>query len=136
MFITLLVVTFAVSTLVSIIVARAFKKPIDQILARIIGDGICGAWQRYIMFAIYVVGISTGVGVYNLQQYVTPSQYKNTEVPVLSSDLGIWEVYRTIIAKIQGIAWVLLVFFVFALLAFVVVRVFEMRKQRYDTKAA
>jgi hypothetical protein len=132
MFLTLLVVTFVVATLVSIIVACSFSKPIDQILKRIIGDEISGAWRRYITFAIYVVGISSGVEVYNLQQYVTPGQYKDAQIIELSSDRWILEVYRTIIGTLQGIAWVLLVFFIFALIAFVVVRVFEMKRQKKD----
>jgi hypothetical protein len=38
------------------------------------------------------------------------------------------EVYRTIIESLQGIAWLLLVFFVIALLAYVIVRIFEMKR--------
>ena len=137
MFLTLLIVTFIVATIVSIIVARAFSKPIDQILTRIIGDEISSAWRRYVTFAIYVVGISSGVEVYNLQQYVTAPQYKDAQIVVLSSDRWILEVYRTIIGTLQGIAWVLLIFFIFSLIAFVVVRVFEMKRQKKDeTKAA
>jgi hypothetical protein len=136
MFLTLLIVTFIVATIVSIIVARAFSKPIDQILTRIIGDEISSAWRRYVTFAIYVVGISTGVEVYNLQQYVTPPQYKDAQIVVLSSDRWILEVYRTIIGTLQGIAWVLLIFFIFSLIAFVVVRVFEMKKSKKDENKA
>ncbi|MBU6409335.1 MAG: hypothetical protein KGR98_03005 [Verrucomicrobia bacterium] len=137
MFITLLIVTFIVATIVSVIVARAFSKPIDQILARIIGDEISGAWRRYIMFALYVTGISAGVRIYDLEQYITAPQFKGAQIVELTTDRWILEVYRTIIGALQGIAWVLLVFFIFALLAFVVVRVFEMRKpKKEETKAA
>ena len=136
MFLTLLIVTFVVSTVVSIIVARAFSKPIDKILTRIIADEISVAWRRYLMFALYVVGISSGVQVWDLEKYIT-AQNPNTEIIQLTTDRWILEVYRTIIDTLQGIAWVLLVFFVFALMAFVVVRVFEMKKQKKDeTKAA
>jgi len=37
-------------------------------------------------------------------------------------------VYRTVIGTASGVAWMLLVFFVFALIAYVIVRVFESRK--------
>ena len=37
------------------------------------------------------------------------------------------EVYRTVIGTLQGIAWLLLVFFVFALVGFVIVRLAELR---------
>ncbi len=39
------------------------------------------------------------------------------------------ELYRTIIGTLQGIAWMLLVFFVFALVAYVIVRAFELKKK-------
>ncbi|MED5415647.1 MAG: hypothetical protein VYC64_11885 [Candidatus Latescibacterota bacterium] len=37
------------------------------------------------------------------------------------------EVYRTLIGTLQSVAWMLLVFFVFALIAYVIVRVSERR---------
>jgi hypothetical protein len=40
------------------------------------------------------------------------------------------EIYRTVIGTLQGIAWVLLIFFVVALLAFVIVRIGETRSRR------
>ena len=40
------------------------------------------------------------------------------------------EVYRTVISVLQGLAGVLLIFFIVALMAFVVVRVFELRKAK------
>jgi len=49
MFLTILVVTFAVASLVSLIVAWVFARPADQILKRIIADEICSAWRRYLM---------------------------------------------------------------------------------------
>ncbi len=45
------------------------------------------------------------------------------------------ELYRTIIETLQGIASVLLVFFVFALVAYVIMRGFELRRTE-DTKAS
>lgn len=38
------------------------------------------------------------------------------------------EVYRPVISMLQSIAWMLLVFFLFALIAYVIVRGFEMKK--------
>jgi large-conductance mechanosensitive channel len=132
MFLTLLVITFIVSTVVSVIVARAFSKPIGQILTRIIADEISVAWRRYLMFALYVVGISRGVRIWDLEKYITPPT-QSAQIVQLTTDRWILEVYRTVIDTLQGVAWVLLVFFIFALLAFVVVRVFEMRKPKKDS---
>ena len=94
MFLTLLLVTFVISLLVSFLVARLFERPIRQILGRLVPEDLTGAWHRYLTFAIYVVGISGGVGIWSLEQYIL----------------------------------LLLVFFVFALIAYVVVRGLELRR--------
>jgi hypothetical protein len=48
----------------------------------------------------------------------------------LSFDRWIFELYRAAIETLQGIAWMLLVFFVFALIAYVIVRIGEGRKEQ------
>ena len=61
MFLTLLLVTFLIAALVAFGVARLFDKPLRQILGRLVAEDLSAAWHRYIVFAIYVVGISGGV---------------------------------------------------------------------------
>lgn len=130
MFITLLAVTFFIALAVSFIVARMFTSPIDRILNRIISDDISAAWLKYLKFAIYVVGISSGVRIWDLEKYITPMRRPAEEgVIELTTQRWVLEVYRTIIETLQGIAWMLLVFFIFALIAYVVVRIFESRKK-------
>lgn len=131
MFLTLLLVTFAVSVLAAIVVARMFAKPIDSILERIIADKISAAWTRYMKFAILVVGVSAGVRIYELERYISPARFDNdAKVLELTQERWILEIYRTIIETLQGIAWLLLVFFVFALVAYVIVRIAEMKSGR------
>ena len=127
MFITLLAVTFFISLTVAATVVYNFGKPIEKILDRIISDQISRAWAKYIKFAICVTGVSSGVRIWELERYITPSQYREAQIIELTRDRWILEVYRTIIGSLQGIAWLLLVFFVFALIAFVIVRAFELR---------
>lgn len=110
-----------------------FAKPIDGILQRIIADPISQAWVKYVKFAIYVVGISSGVRIWELERYITPAQFNNARILELTRDRWVLEVYRTIIESLQGIAWLLLVFFAVALIAFVIVRVFEMRRGKMAT---
>ena len=129
MFLTLLVVTFLIAFVVSFIVTVIFKKPFNSILRRIVDEEIGQAWSRYLTFAIYVVGISTGVRVWDLEKYITPVK-EDSEIIVLNLDRWILEVYRTIIGTLQGIAWMLLVFFIFSLIAYVIVRIFEGRDVR------
>ena len=128
MFITLLAVTFAIAILVSFIVVKIFDKPLSRILDRIVSEDIGAAWVKYLKFAIYVVGVSGGVRVWDLEKYITPRP-EETEVIVLNAERWVLEVYRTAVGTLQGIAWMLLVFFVFALIAFVIVRAYELKRQ-------
>ncbi len=129
MFITLLIVTFGIAFVVSSIVVLVFAKPIDKILVRIISDEISRAWSKYLKFAIYVTGISSGVRIWELEKYITEPRYEGSKIIELNPERWVLEVYRTIIATLQGTAWMLLVFFVFALVAYVIVRASELKRK-------
>ena len=134
MFITLLIVTFVIAIVVSSIAVVVFKKPIDKILVRIISDEISKAWSKYLMFAIYITGISSGVRVWDLEKYITRPMLEHGEIVQLTTERWVLEVYRTVIGTLQGIAWMLLVFFIFALIAYVIVRAFELKKKGGEPK--
>lgn len=131
MFLTLLAVTFVVALAVSFVVARIFDRSVRRILTRLVSEELSDAWHRYILFALYVVGVSRGVRLYSLEQYVLPRP-DNQAPLVLTSERWTLEVYRTVIETLQGVAWMLLVFFLVALVAFVIVRAFELYGQRRD----
>ena len=124
MFLALLAVTFLISLAVSALLARIFTGPMESILKRIIVEDISYAWLKYLKFVVYVVGISSGVRIWDLEKYITPPLGRDGDfrIILLNSDRWVFEVYRTIIGTLQGVAWMLLVFFVFALLAYVVTR--------------
>ncbi|NNF57889.1 MAG: hypothetical protein HKN04_06575 [Rhodothermaceae bacterium] len=126
MFLTLLLVTFLVALAVSGLVARGFDRPIGSILGRIIADDISAGWQRFVRFALLVVGISGGVRIYELERYIDPER---TAALALTTERWVLEVYRTVIETLQSLAWALLVFFMFALLAYVIVRRGEIRRE-------
>lgn len=126
MFVYLLIVTFIVATMTSGIVAAVFGKSIRQIMGRIVAEDLSAIWSRYLTFAIYVVGISGGVRIWDLERYILPGTEDKPPL-VLNSDRWTLEVYRTVIGALQGLAWMLLVFFLFALVAYVVVRGREMK---------
>ena len=130
MFFTLLIVTFIIAFAVSTIVVRIFNGPVDAILKRIITDEISSAWLKYLRFAIYVVGISSGVRIHQIERYITEPAVEDARIIELTLERWVLEVYRTVIGTLQGIAWMLLVFFVFALIAFVIVRIFEFRRDK------
>lgn len=128
MFILLLLVSFSISVVVCLVISRAFQKPIESILQRLISEEVHTAWSKYLTFAIYVVGISGGVRVWDLQKYITPKT-QGGSVLELTKDRWILEVYWTIIGTLQSIAWMLLVFFAFALIAYVIVKGQELKRQ-------
>ena len=121
MFLTLLLVTFVIALFVSFLVVMLFRNPIQTILNKIVSEDISETWRRYLVFAIYVVGVSGGVRVWDLEKYITPRP-EDAEAIVLNGERWTLEVYRTIIGTLQSEAWMLLVFFVFSLIAYVVVQ--------------
>jgi hypothetical protein len=131
MIISLLVITFAIAFVVASVVVLIFTKPIDGILNRIIPDELSSAWSRYLKFAIYVVGIGGGVRVWSFEKYLAP-QEPNKEIVLLTSERWMLEIYETIIGTLQSTVMLLLVFFVFALIALVIVRAFELKKTKSD----
>jgi len=128
MFIALLIVTFLVSLFVSFIVVRSFSTPLDSVLKRIITDEISSAWLKYLKFAIIVVGVSSGARIRQLERYISSwSEEGEQHVVALNANRWIMELYRTVIETLQGIAWMLLVFFLIALMAYVIVKYTEAR---------
>ncbi len=129
MFMLLMLVTFIIAFVVSFIVVKIFSPSLIKILTRIIADEISMAWVKYMQFALYVVGISSGVRIWELKRYITPTMIDGErQMLELTNERWVLEVYGTIIGTIQGMAWVLLIFFVFALLAFVIVKSVETKK--------
>jgi multidrug efflux pump subunit AcrB len=127
MFVTLLIVTFVIALAMSTLVAFLFARPITKILSRLVSEELAPTWRRYILFAIYVVGISGGVRLWDIEKYITPD--KEGKLLQLTSERWIIEVYKSVIDSLQSIAWMLLIFFLFALISYVIVRGFEMKRQ-------
>jgi hypothetical protein len=134
MFITLLGVTLVIAVLTSLGVALLFRGAIGSILTRIVSPELSAAWHRYLDFAIVVVGTSGGVRVWELERYIT-AHVRDVEPILLTTERWVLEVYRTLIGTLQSCAWLLLVFFVTALIAYVIVRGFELRNGRRSATA-
>jgi hypothetical protein len=126
MFMTLLLVLFVLAAATSTIAALLFSKPVSKILVRLITEELAPTWKRYITFAIFVVGISGGVRIWEMEKYITPD--KEGKLVILTSDRWIIEIYKTIVDSLQSIAWMLLVFFLFALVGYVILRGFEVKR--------
>lgn len=128
MFLTLLVVTFLIALATSMAVVLIFRGALAAILTRIVSGELAGAWHRYLNFAICVVGVSGGVRIWQLERYITPHT-EQADILVLNADRWVLEVYRTLIGTLQSSAWLLLIFFVAALIAYVIIRGFELRRR-------
>jgi hypothetical protein len=128
MFLSLLIVSLIVAFVICVIVSLIFKKPVSRIMQRLIPDDISAAWSKYVNFAIYVVGISGGTRIWDLEKYINPSGKDNIVLELTQVRWNL-EIYHTVIATLQSVAWMLLVFFLFALISYVIVRGFEMKKQ-------
>ena len=129
MIIALLIVTFVVALVVASLVVLVFGKPIDGILKRILKDEISQAWSRYLRFAIYVVGIGGGVQVWDFEKYLSPMA-PGAQVLELTTDRWVLELYRAAMGTLQSTAWLLLIFFLCALIALAIVRTLESRGAR------
>ena len=132
MFYYLMFCTFVLALLVSFAVMKIFSNSINQILARIINDPIHEAWAKYTKFAGMVVGTSSGIRIYDMEKYITPLTYTDNDKKIvieLTQQRWVLEIYRTIIETLQGLAWMMLVFFMVALIAYVIVRWSEIKYQ-------
>ena len=126
MFTTLLSVILVIAVLTSAIVAILFSKPVSKILVRLITEELAPTWKRYITFAVYVVGISGGVRIWEMEKYITPD--KDGKLLFLTPDRWTIEIYKTIVGSLQSIAWMLLIFFLFALIGYIIIRGFEIKR--------
>lgn len=133
MFFLLLLMTFVIAAAVAYLVIRLFQTSVTTILNRVLKDEISLVWWRYLVFALYVVGISGGVRIWELEKYITP-RLEESESIMLNTERWVLEIYRTIIGTLQSLAWVLLIFFIAALIAFVIVKVRESGKDKSLTQ--
>lgn len=119
----------ALSVAVSAVVVAMFGKAMDDILRRIIGDDMSSGWSKYMRFAVYVVGISGGVRIWELERFIGPVP-EGVRAPELTGERFVLELYRSVVGSLQSIAWVLLFFFLVTLVVFVFVRFLESRAPR------
>ncbi|MCL6264005.1 hypothetical protein [Craterilacuibacter sp. RT1T] len=128
MFYALLGATLLVALVTSLITAKFFDGAVGKILSRIVGDELADAWRRYLRFAVIVVGVSGGVRLWELEKYVTATR----ESAALELNGMRWtlELYRTLIETLQSIAWMMLLFFLCSMIAYVIVRAIELKHDK------
>jgi hypothetical protein len=135
-FVVLLFSSLIIALVIAYVLTRIFRSSISGILSRIVSEDISSAWVRYIVFAMFVAGVSNGVRIWELERYIIPQVSSPPirdgtgvqEILSLTNERLLLELYRTLIGTMQGISGVLLTFFVVALIAYVVMRVVESRR--------
>ena len=74
MFLLLLITTTLVALGAALLTVRFFDAAVLRIMWNILGEELATAWQRYLRFAIVVVGISGGVRPLELEKYLAPNR--------------------------------------------------------------
>lgn len=124
MLFVLLISTFFSALVVAILVSIFFKKPLAAILKKLIEDDIYESWLKYMIFAIYVVSISSGVNLWKIERYLYPSSSGEVVYEITGSSIA-FEMYRSVINSLTSLAWLLLTFYIVALIIFVIKRIFD-----------
>lgn len=125
MFLLLMLVSLVVAVITTTLVIMFFRGSISGILSRIVAEPVAAAWRRYVSFALLVVGISSGVSLWTLERYVqAPGNMPvQTSPPIVAAsfpapvttEAWVFEVYRTMLGSLRGLAGALLLFFGIAL---------------------
>lgn len=131
MFYAILLVTLAVALVTSILVVRFFNEAVKKILSRIVGDDLAEAWRKYMSFAIVVVGVSGGVRIWDLEKFVPNGRETALELNGVRWTI---QIYRTVIDTLSQIAWVMLLFFLCTMVAYVIMRAVEARANERNGK--
>ena len=120
----------------SVTIAWISREAIDVILRRFVVDPVVRAgFEKYIRFAIVVVGISGGTRVKPLQEYISAADYnKPALLAALTQEFWALELYRTVIGALEGVAGLLLVCIFLALIAPLVLRMLKIEPARISNE--
>ncbi len=127
MFIALFGASFVLALALSATIAWISREAIDTILRRFVVDPVVrSGFEKYIRFAIVVVGISSGTRVKALQEYISAADWnKPTMQAALTQEFWTLELYRTVMGTLEGVAGLLLLCIFLALIAPAVLRMLK-----------
>jgi len=126
MFVVLFLVTFILALGIAGAIAWASREPIENILRHFFAPHLSAAFAKYFQLAIVLVGVTAGTRVRALQDYISAPEYnKQAMLAQLTQEFWVMELYRTVIATLEGILWLV---FLFALIVFLVVVIIRRSK--------
>src|SRR5436305_875185 len=110
MFIALFAASFVLALVLSATLAWLSREAMDAILRRFVVDPVVrGGFEKYIRFAIVVVGISSGTRVRPLQEYISAADWNKPALQAaLTQEFWTLELYRTVMGTLEGVAGLLL----------------------------
>ncbi len=129
MFITLLAVTLVLSAVLAFLGLRYLRSPLRGVLQRIVGNDAAEHWYRFAVFALYVTSVGHGVQVYRLERYIQ-RLHKDDIMPPLDIEAWVYEIYQVIERTLEGLAYGAMTIFIIGLIAIVVLRIFEIRREK------
>jgi len=119
MFIALFAASFLLALVLSATIAWLSQEAMDTILRRFVVDPVVRrGFEKYIRFAIVVVGISGGTRVKPLQEYISAAEWNKPALQAaLTQEFWTLELYRTVMGTLEGVAGLLLLCIFLALMA-------------------
>lgn len=136
MFVELFAASFVLALALSVTIAWISKEAIDVILRRFVVDPVVRAgFEKYIRFAIVVVGISGGTRVKPLQEYISAADYnKPALLAALTQEFWALELYRTVIGALEAVAGLLLICIFLALIAPLILRMLKIEPAKLSSE--
>ena len=126
MFILLLLIDLILAVTISYLVIKIFDKSISGIIKKVVPEDISTGWILFLKLAIYLVGVSGGVNMFKLEEFLNIRSNQP-----LSYSYFFLELYRIVFETLKSIAWLLLAFFIVALIAYFVAKTLDIKKDNH-----
>ena len=106
MFYALFFVQLGVALAASLGAAVLFDRATGAVFVRAFGEEVGRGWRWLVRFAVLVVGVASGVRVYDLERFAEEGRG-----PRLNAAQWLLEVYRAALGALESVVWALLLFF-------------------------
>lgn len=123
MFYSLLLSSLVTSIILSLIVVSLFKKSVESMLSKVIEVDIYSEWSKYISFVMYVVGITSGIKISELQKFTENTSFLNPDY--FNFEKVALNVFLSAKETAQSLAWLLFVFYMVVLISLVIIKIFS-----------
>lgn len=107
---SLLLAKILVSLLVCFLTLAVFRGPFEDLAIKALTLDFWNAWKTLIYLSVYVMGLSRGVLVDELERFTRFARTKKDRSDDMSRDEWILEVTKTVIESLKAIALMLLLF--------------------------